>query len=196
MRPCLPASARTTALLPFPACTVARRPSSSRVSRRLLRSRSPRRLPVFSARVSLSCRTREAITPPMGHDPAWDWENPIAASASQVDPYPAMAAYPPGAQAAAYPFCCRQQVLPSSVNGRPLHKLLRMRCAKKAVTTSSPFPAPHLRATGATLPRWSPRVSFLCFAYSAFCYIIVDDDGAFELQMASMQFSMYWPVLL
>lgn len=102
----------------------------------------------------------------------------------------------PGAQAAAYPFCCRQQVLPSSVNGRPLHKLLRMRCAKKAVTTSFPFPAPTCSATGATLPRWSPRVSFLCFAYLTFSYIIVDDDGAFELQMASMQFSMYWPVLL
>lgn len=31
----------------------------------------PASLAVFSARVSLSCRTREAITPPMGHDPAW-----------------------------------------------------------------------------------------------------------------------------
>jgi hypothetical protein len=29
-----------------------------------------------------------------------------------------------------------------------------------------------------------------------FSYIIVDDDGAFELEMASLKFSMYWRVLL
>jgi len=37
---------------------------------------------------------------------------------------------------------------------------------------------------------------FPVFACLTFSYIKVDDDGAFELKMASLKFSMYWRVLL